>query len=66
MAEYKKSSELIELIKSIEEAMKKAIAIVKEEKEKAAKNADFVKAAAARNIEKTLLEAQQILFLKKD
>ena len=66
MAEYRKSSELIELIKTIEEAMTKAIAIVKEEKEKAAKHADFVKAAAARSIEKTLLDAQQILFPKKD
>lgn len=66
MAENNNSSELFELIKTIEEAMTKAIAIATKAKTKAIKGARFVEAATARDIEKTLLDAQQILFPKKD
>ena len=66
MAENNNSIELFELIKTIEEAMTKAIAIANKAKTKAVKGHKFAEAATARDIEKTLLDAQQILFPKKD
>lgn len=62
----KKYSELQQQIMIIEEALTKAISIVKKEKEIAVKNHQFKRAASARDVEKPLEEAQQILFPKKE
>ncbi|WP_416438842.1 hypothetical protein [Phnomibacter sp. MR] len=65
MDDKKKLSELQEHIKTLEDSFAKAIAIVKTEKEDAVQRNQFERAASARAIEKPLLEAQNLLFPKK-